>query len=74
MVLALEIVAYLIATVICLRCLRFDLPNLDEDDDPGTLSAYHELTNRRALFTLALDITFGTTVLLILTFLFHAIG
>lgn len=73
-VLALEIISYLIATMICLRCLRFDLPDLDDENDPRTRHAYHELMNRRALFTLALDITFGTTIVLVLTFFVHVIA
>jgi hypothetical protein len=73
LVLGVEIISYLIATVICLRCIRFDLPQI-QGTDTHLKQIYHELTDRRALYTLALDITLITTLFLILTFIFHMLS
>jgi hypothetical protein len=68
--LIIEAIVYLTATIICLRCIRFDLPAVD-GDQTHEQQIYHEITDRRALYTLSLDITVAATAVLILIFIIH---
>lgn len=67
-VLAIELAAYLIATLICLRCIRFGTPSYEDDhaDD-----AYFEISRRRTLYQIASDIAVVATSVLMIIVILH---
>ena len=62
-----EILAYLFSTILCLRCIRFALPN-PQGDLSHAGQAYQEIEKKRAVLSLASDITVCATVFLMILF------
>jgi len=67
-----ELLCYLCATIVCLRCIRLSIPPLNEPDNHKT-SAFIEIVKRRSMLTLASDMTICATLALIVILIGHVI-
>jgi len=71
-VLAIELFAYLLSTILCLRCIRFALPSVTEQTSHAD-QAFEEIEKRRLILGLASDITICATATLVVLFVVHLI-
>jgi len=70
--LGIELLWYLLATIVCLRCVRLSIPPVSETAS-HKIYDYVEIIKRRSMLLLASDMTIVATVALISILLGHAI-